>query len=73
VTPVTIAGLHELRPTAACLWLEATVSPTTVQAWLGHADLMITQRSFHCLVTSAHETASQRLNQRGAPGTRAKS
>lgn len=63
--------LHDLRHTAACLWLEAGVSPTTVQAWLGHADLTTTQRYLHYLGTSADETALHRLNQWGdAGGTR---
>lgn len=62
--------LHDLRHTAACLWLEAGVSPTTVQAWLGHADLSTTQRYLHYLGTSADETALHQLNQRGdARGT----
>lgn len=65
--------LHDLRHTAACLWLEAGVSPTTVQAWLGHADLTTTQRYLHYLGTSADETALHRLNQWGdAGGTGAK-
>lgn len=63
--------LHDLRHTAACLWLEAGVSPTTVQAWLGHADLSTTQRYLHYLGTAADETALHRLNQWGdAGGTR---
>lgn len=63
--------LHDLRHTAACLWLEAGVSPTTVQAWLGHADLTTTQRYLHYLGTSADETALHRLNRWGdAGGTR---
>lgn len=63
--------LHDLRHTAACLWLEAGVSPTTVQAWLGHADLTTTQKYLHYLGTSADETALERLNHWGdAGGTR---
>jgi integrase len=57
--------LHDLRHTAACLWLEAGVSPTTVQAWLGHADLTTTQKYLHYLGTSADETALDRLNRWG--------
>lgn len=60
--------LHDLRHTAACLWLEAGVSPTTVQAWMGHADLTTTQRYLHYLGTSADETALSRLNQWGRAG-----
>ena len=29
--------IHDLRHTAACLWLAKGVDPVTVQAWLGHA------------------------------------
>ncbi len=60
--------LHDLRHTAACLWLEAGVSPTTVQAWMGHADLTTTQRYLHYLGTSADETGLGRLNQWGRAG-----
>jgi integrase len=60
--------LHDLRHTAACLWLEAGVSPTTVQAWMGHADLTTTQRYLHYLGTSADETGLSRLNQWGRAG-----
>lgn len=60
--------LHDLRHTAACLWLEAGVSPTTVQAWLGHADLSTTQRYLHYLGTSADETGLSRLNKWGRAG-----
>lgn len=60
--------LHDLRHTAACLWLEAGVSPTTVQAWMGHADLSTTQRYLHYLGTSADETGLSRLNQWGRAG-----
>ena len=60
--------LHDLRHTAACLWLEAGVSPTTVQAWMGHADLTTTQRYLHYLGTSADETGLSQLNQWGRAG-----
>ena len=56
------------RHTAACLWLEAGVSPTTVQASMGHADLTTTQRYLHYLGTSADETGLSRLNQWGRAG-----
>lgn len=71
--PVTGRGrrLHDLRHTAACLWLEAGVSPTTVQAWLGHADLSTTQQYLHYLGTSADQAAVHRVNRWGdAGGTR---
>jgi integrase len=33
---------HDLRHTAACLWLAKGVDPVTVQAWLGHASIATT-------------------------------
>lgn len=57
--------LHDLRHTAACLWLERGVPVTTVQAWMGHADLATTQRYLHYLGTSADEYALGRLNSPG--------
>lgn len=29
--------IHDLRHTAACLWLARGVDPVTVQTWMGHA------------------------------------
>jgi hypothetical protein len=29
--------IHDLRHTAACLWLARGLDPATVQAWMGHA------------------------------------
>jgi integrase len=31
--------IHDLRHTAACLWLARGVDPATVQAWMGHASI----------------------------------
>ena len=33
--------IHDLRHTAACLWLARGVDPVAVQAWLGHASIAI--------------------------------
>ena len=57
--------LHDLRHTAACLWLEAGVSVTTVQAWMGHADLGTTQGYLHYLGTTADAVALDQINARG--------
>jgi len=34
--------LHDLRHTAACLWLARGVDPGTVQAWMGHESIATT-------------------------------
>ena len=60
--------LHDLRHTAACLWLEAGVSVTTVQAWMGHADLGTTQGYLHYLGTTADAVALDQINARGGHG-----
>jgi integrase len=36
--------LHDLRHTAACLWLTRGVDLSTVSAWLGHASMTTTNR-----------------------------
>ena len=36
--------IHDLRHTAACLWLARGVDPGTVQAWLGHESIGTTNR-----------------------------
>ena len=45
--------IHDLRHTAACLWLARGVSPTTVQAWMGHASIATTNIYLHHLGTVA--------------------
>ncbi len=47
--------LHDLRHTAACLWLASGVSISTVQAWLGHSSLQTTQIYVHYLGDSADQ------------------
>jgi len=61
--------LHDLRHTAACLWLARGVDLSTVSAWLGHASISTTNRYLHYLGTAADSAGLERLNRgRGAPG-----
>ncbi len=55
--------VHDLRHTAACLWLARGVDPGTVQAWMGHESIATTNRYLHFLGTSAHRAGLDRLNQ----------
>lgn len=43
--------LHDLRHTAACLWLARGVDPGTVQAWCGHESIATTNLYVHFLGT----------------------
>lgn len=54
--------IHDLRHTAACLWLARGVDPGTVQAWLGHESIATTNRYLHFLGTEAHRAGLERLN-----------
>jgi integrase len=58
--------LHDLRHTAACLWLARGVDPGTVQAWMGHESIATTNRYLHFLGTGADAAGLARLN--FAPG-----
>lgn len=60
--------LHDLRHTAACLWLARGVDPVTVQAWLGHASIATTNIYLHHLGTSADRAGLARLNGLGGAG-----
>ena len=63
--------IHDLRHTAACLWLARGVDPGTVQAWMGHESIATTDRYLHLLRTSADRAGLDRLNAAGhAGGTR---
>ncbi|HLR83416.1 MAG TPA: tyrosine-type recombinase/integrase, partial [Nocardioidaceae bacterium] len=64
--------LHDLRHTAACLWLSRGVDPSTVQAWLGHESIATTNKYVHFLGTGADRAGLDRLNQASghARGTR---
>ena len=57
--------IHDLRHTAACLWLARGVDPVTVQAWMGHASIATTNLYLHHLGTSADRAGLDRLNDRG--------
>ncbi|MEU6135510.1 tyrosine-type recombinase/integrase [Nocardioides sp. NPDC047086] len=64
--------LHDLRHTAACLWLARGVDVGTVQQWMGHESIATTNRYLHFLGTGADRAGLERLNEdRGyAGGTR---
>ena len=63
--------IHDLRHTAACLWLARGVDPGTVQAWMGHASIATTNLYLHHLGTPADRAGLARLNDQGhAGGTR---
>jgi integrase len=57
--------IHDLRHTAACLWLALGVDPGTVQAWMGHASIATTNLYLHHLGTGADRAGLDRLNRRG--------
>ena len=54
--------IHDLRHTAACLWLARGVDPGTVQAWMGHESIATTNRYLHFLGTGADLAGLDRLN-----------
>ena len=68
--PVVAEGrrIHDLRHTAACLWLARGVDPVTVQTWMGHASIATTNLYLHHLGTSADRAGLARLNARGCAG-----
>lgn len=60
--------IHDLRHTAACLWLAKGVDPVTVQAWLGHASIATTNIYLHHLGSAADRAGLERLNAPGSAG-----
>jgi integrase len=60
--------IHDLRHTAACLWLARGVDPVTVQAWMGHASIATTNLYLHHLGTSPDRAGLDRLNTAGHAG-----
>lgn len=54
--------LHDLRHTAACLWLARGVDLGTVQAWMGHESVATTNRYLHFMGTGADRAGLDRLN-----------
>lgn len=60
----TAAGhrFHDLRHTAATLWLQAGVDVKTASAWLGHSDTAITLRTYsHYMNSDSDRAAMDRL------------
>ena len=57
--------IHDLRHTAACLWLARGVDAGTVQQWLGHESIATTNRYLHFLGTAADLAGLERLNSGG--------
>lgn len=64
--------IHDLRHTAAGLWLSRGVDAVTVQAWMGHESIATTNRYLHYLGTGADIAGLERLNRPsgGARGAR---
>ena len=62
--------IHDLRHTAACVWLSRGVDLATVSAWLGHASVSTTNRYLHHLGTVADRAGVNLLNGGGARGVR---
>jgi integrase len=60
--------IHDLRHTAACLWLARGVDPVTVKAWLGHESIATTNIYLHHLGSSADRAGLARLNAPGGAG-----
>lgn len=60
--------IHDLRHTAACLWLAKGVDPGTVQAWMGHSSIATTNLYVRHLGTGADRAGLERLNRPGCAG-----
>jgi len=54
--------IHDLRHTAACLWLARGVDLTTVQGWMGHESIATTNQYVHFLGTGADVAGLDLLN-----------
>ncbi|WP_285105524.1 hypothetical protein [Promicromonospora sp. MEB111] len=54
--------LHDLRHTAACLWLAHCVDLATVQAWCGQESAATTNRYLRFLGAGADIAGLERLN-----------
>lgn len=60
---------HDLRHTAASLWIAAGVDIKTVSAWLGHSTAKLTLDTYgHLMGTDADRAALERVNRSQAPG-----
>ncbi|ACZ22773.1 site-specific recombinase XerD [Sanguibacter keddieii DSM 10542] len=63
--------VHDLRHTAATLWLSSGVPPKTVQAWLGHSTATMTLDLYaHYLPASEADAGLRLMNERLAGGAR---
>ena len=60
--------LHDLRHTAACLWLARGVDVGTVKEWMGHESIATTNLYLHFLGTGADAAGLDRLNDTGHRG-----
>ncbi|MFF8894594.1 tyrosine-type recombinase/integrase [Brevibacterium casei] len=54
--------IHDLRHTAACIWLSEGVNLSTVKAWLGQTSVHTTNRYLHHLDTTVDIAALNKLN-----------
>ena len=55
--------VHDLRHTAATLWLQNGVDLKTAQAWLGHSTAKLTADTYaHYLGSDADTAAVERMN-----------
>jgi len=54
--------IHDLRHTAACLWLARGVDLATVQSWMGHESIATTNRYVHFLGSDADVAGLKLLN-----------
>ena len=54
--------LHNLRHTAACLWITHRVDLATVQGWCGHESAATTNRYLNFFGTGADLAGLERLN-----------
>lgn len=55
--------VHDLRHTAATLWLASGVPPKTVQAWLGHSSATLTLDTYsHFLPSSENKSGLDHMN-----------
>lgn len=57
--------IHDLRHSAACLWLARGVDVGTVQGWMGHESIATTNRYLHHLGSSADRAGLELLNRSG--------
>lgn len=54
--------IHDLRHTAAVIWLSCLVPPRTVQEWLGHSSMRVTEIYSHYLGQAAEVDAIAKIN-----------